>query len=50
MDDNPENLIKKAQKALKKGVLKWKRDFPGAVMYYDQAIKIYKNHNQYNEV
>lgn len=50
METNPEKLVKKAQKSLKKTVLKWNRDYPSAALYYDQAAKIYKANGDYEKV
>ncbi len=50
MDKNPEYLVKKAKKALKKGILKWSRDYSSAAMYLDEAAKIYEIQKQYKKV
>lgn len=49
MERNPKKLVKKAESALKTGLLQWSKDYVSAATYYDQAAKIYKNDGNYDE-
>lgn len=50
MENNPKKLVKKAENALKTGILQWSKDYVSAATYYDQAVKIFKANGNYDEV
>lgn len=50
MENDPRKLEKKGNDALKKSIFKWKKDYVGAATYYDQAAKVYKNKQDYDNV
>ena len=49
MNKNPEKLIKKGDKALKTGLLKWSKDYVSASMYYSEAAKAFKLQKKFKQ-
>ena len=47
MNKSADELVKKAEKALKTGIFKWSKDYVKAAMCYDEAAKKYMAEKNY---
>ena len=49
MNKSPDELVKKAKKALSTGLFKWNKDYVKAAMCYDEAAKKYLAQKNYEK-